>query len=143
MVKLETTKQRSFNMSRIRGKDTLPEIKVRKYLFAKGYRFRKNDKRYPGCPDIVLPKYRTMIFINGCFWHKHVGCRYFVWPKNNAEFWREKIESNVNRDRQNYKQLNEQGWKILVIWECELKTSFEETMLGVESVLQSSMRDFQ
>ena len=81
---------RSYNMSQIRGKNTKPEEIVRKYLFSQGFRYRKNDKRYPGTPDIVLPKYNTVIFVNGCFWHHHEGCKYFVWPKDNADFWKEK-----------------------------------------------------
>lgn len=112
---------RSYNMSRIRSRDTKPEEIVRKYLFSHGFRYRKNDPRYPGKPDIVLPKYRTIIFVNGCFWHKHEGCKYFVWPKSNEEFWRKKIRSNVERDEQNYRILEEQGWKIIVVWECQLK----------------------
>lgn len=108
-------------MSRIRSRDTKPEEIVRKYLFSHGFRYRKNDPRYPGKPDIVLPKYRTVIFVNGCFWHKHEGCKYFVWPKSNEEFWQKKICSNVVRDEQNYRVLEEQGWKIIVVWECQLK----------------------
>lgn len=112
---------RSYNMSRIRSKNTKPEEIVRKYLFSQGFRYRKNDNRLPGKPDIVLPKYKTVIFVNGCFWHKHEGCKYFVWPKSNAEFWKSKIERNVLRDSDNYKTLEDQGWKIIVVWECELK----------------------
>ena len=116
-------------MSQIKYKNTKPEELVRKYLFARGYRFRKNDKRYSGKPDIVLPKYKTIIFVNGCFWHKHEGCKYFVWPKNNAEFWKNKIEQNVARDKNNYRLLQEQGWHIVIIWECELKPiNREETL---------------
>lgn len=95
-------KTRSYNMSRVKGKDTKPEEIVRKYLFSQGFRYRKNDKRLPGKPDIVLPKYKTVIFVNGCFWHKHEGCKYFVWPKSNSEFWKEKIESNIVRDKKQY-----------------------------------------
>ncbi len=120
---------RSYNMSQIKCKNTKPEELVRKYLFAHGYRFRKNDKRYSGKPDIVLPKYKTIIFVNGCFWHKHEGCKYFVWPKNNAEFWKNKIEQNVARDKNNYRLLQEQGWHIVIVWECELKPiNREETL---------------
>lgn len=114
-------KTRSYNMSRIKGKDTKPEETVRKYLFSQGFRYRKNDKRLPGKPDIVLPKYKTVIFVNGCFWHKHEGCKYFVWPKNNAEFWKEKIESNIARDKKQYDELQNAGWNVIIIWECELK----------------------
>lgn len=114
-------KTRSYNMSRIKGKDTKPEETVRKYLFSQGFRYRKNDKRLPGKPDIVLPKYKTVIFVNGCFWHKHEGCKYFVWPKNNAKFWKEKIESNIARDKKQYDELQNAGWNVIIIWECELK----------------------
>ena len=108
-------------MSRIRNKNTKPEELVRKYLFSQGFRYRKNDPRLPGKPDIVLPKYRTVIFVNGCFWHGHEGCRYFVWPKNNADFWKEKITANILRDKKNHQMLSEQGWKVIDVWECELK----------------------
>lgn len=129
MADVHTPKQRSYNMSRIRNKDTKPEELVRKYLFSQGFRYRKNDARLPGKPDIVLPKYKTVIFVNGCFWHKHEGCKYFVWPKNNADFWKNKIESNVTRDDKNYQQLKELGWKVLIIWECELKRSCQAERL--------------
>ena len=99
---------RSFNMSRIKGKDTKPEEIVRKYLFKQGFRYRKNDKKLPGKPDIVLPKYKTVIFVNGCFWHKHDGCKYFVWPKSNQDFWKEKIENTVERDKKNNESKIEQ-----------------------------------
>ena len=120
---------RSYNMSRIRGKNTKPEEIVRKYLFSQGFRYRKNDKRLPGTPDIVLPKYKTVIFVNGCFWHMHEGCRYFVWPKSNEEFWRNKILTNVIRDKRNYSELQELGWKVIVIWECQLKKQFQKENL--------------
>ena len=112
---------RSYNMSRIKGKDTKPEEIVRKYLFAHGFRYRKNDPRLPGKPDIVLPMYRTCIFVNGCFWHGHQGCKYFVWPKNNEEFWHNKINGTIERDTRQYRELEALGWRILVVWECELK----------------------
>ena len=112
---------RSYNMSRIKGKDTKPEILVRKYLFSKGFRYRINDKRLPGTPDIVLPKYKTVIFVNGCFWHGHEECKYFVWPKSNEEFWKKKITDNIKRDNNNYKKLEESGWNIIVVWECEIR----------------------
>ena len=132
MADVHSPEIRSYNMSRIRGKDTKPEEKVRKYLFSRGFRYRKNDARLPGKPDIVLPKYKTVVFVNGCFWHKHEGCRYFVWPKNNAEFWKSKIEKNVERDLRVQKELRSLGWKVLTVWECELKSArFEETMAQV------------
>lgn len=127
---------RSFNMSRIKGKDTKPEILVRKYLFSRGYRYRKNDRRFPGCPDIVLPKYHTVVFVNGCFWHKHEPCKYFVWPKTNEEFWKEKICKNVQRDKRNYELLHEMGWHVLVIWECEVKHDFENSMHRLTTCLK-------
>ena len=114
-------KTRSYNMSRIKGKNTKPEEIVRKYLFSKGFRYRKNDKRLPGTPDIVLPKYKTVIFVNGCFWHGHEGCKYFVWPKNNAGFWKKKIEDNISRDKNVIEMLKRQNWSVIVVWECELK----------------------
>lgn len=131
-------KTRSYNMSRIKSKDTKPEEMVRKYLFAHGFRFRKNDRRYPGTPDIVLPKYRTMIFINGCFWHGHEQCRYFVVPKTNTDFWMSKINRNIERDRENYNKLTDAGWKVLTVWECQLKKSVREQTL---SRLVTSIRD--
>ena len=126
---------RSYNMSRIKGKDTKPEEIVRKYLFSKGFRYRKNDSKLPGRPDVVLPKYRTVIFVNGCFWHMHEGCRYFVWPKHNAEFWEKKIRDNAERDRRNFQKLEEQGWKVLTIWECGLKDAKDETLQWLEKQL--------
>ena len=125
-------KTRSFNMSRIKGKNTKPEELVRKYLFSQGFRYRKNVRTLPGSPDIVLPKYKTAIFVNGCFWHGHVGCKYFVWPENNAEFWREKITANIERDSRNIKLLEQAGWKVLVVWECELKKNrLENTLVSL------------
>ena len=119
---------RSKNMSHIRSKDTKPEVKVRKYLFQQGFRYRKNDARLPGKPDIVLPKYKTVIFVNGCFWHKH-NCPDFKWPSSNEDYWRPKILRNVERDEKNYQILREAGWKVITIWECQLKSrEFERIM---------------
>ena len=130
MADVHSPETRSYNMSRIRGKNTKPEELVRKYLFAQGFRYRKNDARLPGRPDIVLPKYKTVIFVNGCFWHAHEGCRYFVWPKNNAEFWKKKIGGNIERDERNQALLTELGWRVIVVWECELKPSTAEDTLN-------------
>lgn len=116
-------KTRSYNMSRIKGKETKAEVVVRKYLFANGFRYRKNVRQLPGTPDIVLPKYKTCIFINGCFWHGHEGCRYFVVPKTNTEFWLNKIEANRQRDIRKINDLQMLGWKVITIWECELIAS--------------------
>lgn len=121
-------KTRSYNMSRIKGKNTKPEELVRKYLFAQGFRYRKNDRRLPGSPDIVLPKYKTVIFVNGCFWHGHEGCKYFVWPKSNPDFWKQKISKNIERDIRKRQLLESMGWRVLVIWECELKNQKEITL---------------
>lgn len=111
---------RSKNMSHIHGKDTKPEMIVRKCLFSKGFRYRKNVKSLPGSPDIVLPKYKTVIFVNGCFWHKH-DCDYFKWPATNELFWREKINRNVERDKHNINELESMGWKVITVWECEIR----------------------
>lgn len=119
---------RSKNMSHIRSTNSKPEEIVRKYLFSKGFRYRKNVRTLPGCPDIVLPKYHTVILVNGCFWHKH-DCGRFVWPSSNTEYWIPKINRNVERDKQNHKKLIDMGWKILIIWECELKKNVREDRL--------------
>lgn len=138
MADVHTLEQRSYNMSKIRGKNTKPEELVRKYLFSQGFRYRKNDPRLPGKPDIVLPKYKTVIFVNGCFWHGHEGCRYFVWPKNNAEFWEAKISGNIQRDRRNHQVLVDQGWNVIELWECELKKSkANETLAKLSQELRS------
>lgn len=107
-------------MSKISGTETKPEILVRKYLFGKGFRFRKNDKCLPGRPDIVLPKYKTVIFIHGCFWHGH-HCKAGKLPETNKEFWGNKINSNIERDKKNQHKLEKLGWKIIIIWQCKLK----------------------
>ena len=120
---------RSYNMSQIKSKNTKPEELVRKYLFSQGFRYRKNDKQLPGSPDIVLPKYKTVIFVNGCFWHGHEGCKYFVWPKNNEDFWKNKIETNIARDKKKTDALEALGWKVIVVWECELKTQSKKDIL--------------
>lgn len=120
---------RSYNMSRIHSGNTKPEESVRKYLFSRGLRYRKNDKRYPGKPDLIFPKFKTVLFINGCFWHSHEGCKYFVIPKSNIDFWTAKLQRNSKRDKENIKNLEEMGWKVLVVWECELRKGlFEKTM---------------
>ena len=124
-------------MSRIAGKDTKPEELVRKYLFSKGFRYRKNVRKLPGTPDLVLPKYRTVIFVNGCFWHGHEGCKYFVWPKSNAEFWRLKIETNISRDQRKEAQLRDMGWNVMIVWECELRPPKRQaTLEWLESQLR-------
>lgn len=129
MADNHTKEQRSYNMSKIRSTNSAPEEKVRKYLFAKGFRYRKNVKSLPGCPDIVLPKYKTVIFVNGCFWHMH-DCPRFVWPSSNKEYWEPKIRRNVERDKINIELLQKEGWRVLVVWECELKKNVIEERLS-------------
>lgn len=116
-----TRQQRSKCMSHIRAKDTLPEVVIRRELFRQGYRFRKNVKTLPGTPDIVMPKYRTAVFINGCFWHGHKGCPHYTIPKTNDRFWRDKISGNQIRDQYNIQQLESLEWNVITIWECETK----------------------
>jgi DNA mismatch endonuclease (patch repair protein) len=121
MADVHNPAQRSFNMSQIRCKNTTPEKIVRSFLFRHGFRFRINSSKLPGKPDIVLPKHKTVVLIHGCFWHGHEGCRYYVEPKSNSLFWRNKISGNKERDIRNEQKLKEDGWKVLVVWECELK----------------------
>ena len=108
-------------MSQIKAKDTRPEMIVRKFLHNNGYRYRLHDKKLPGKPDIVLKKYKSVIFVHGCFWHGHEGCKYFVIPKTRTEWWKDKIQATAEKDLKNYEELRRQGWKVIVIWECELK----------------------
>lgn len=121
MADVHEPKIRSYNMSQIRSKNTKPELLVRQYFHMMGLRFRLHAKTMPGKPDIVLRKYRTVIFIHGCFWHGHKGCRYFVVPKTNKDFWMAKIEGNKVRDKEAIKSLKKQNWKVIEIWECQLK----------------------
>jgi len=130
-----TKEKRSWNMSRIRGKDTQVEVKVRKYLFSKGFRYRKNVTDLPGKPDIVLPKYKTVVFIHGCFWHRHPGCKYSYTPKSNIEFWEKKFSANIKNDDIKRKQLEDDGWRVIVLWECDVERRFEQTMEKLVSEL--------
>jgi DNA mismatch endonuclease (patch repair protein) len=114
-------KKRSDIMSKISGKDTKPEIFVRKFLFSKGLRYRINDKRYPGRPDIVLPKFKTAVFIHGCFWHGHPGCKASKLPETRKKFWGKKIGDNKARDKRNIEKLKKRGWNVIIIWQCEIK----------------------
>lgn len=118
-----TKEKRSWNMSRIRSNDTIPELVVRSFLFRHGFRFRLHVKNLPGHPDIVLPKYRTVVEVRGCFWHRHPGCRQATTPSTNVEFWREKFKRNVDRDHKNEAELTQLGWNIIILWECELKST--------------------
>jgi len=130
MADVMTPEQRSRCMAAIKGKDTKPEMIVRKYLFSRGLRFRLQVKNLPGKPDIVLPKYKTVVFVNGCFWHGHKDCRYYRLPKSNVKFWQQKISRNIERDRESMKALVDLGWKVIYVWECELrnKANREETL---------------
>lgn len=128
--------KRSWNMSRIKGKDTSIEMQVRKRLFKDGFRYRKNVKDLPGKPDIVLPKYRTVIFIHGCYWHRHT-CKEFHIPKTNTQFWEEKFQRNVANDQRHYSELEQLGWRIIVVWECEIEKSFEDTISKIEAALHN------
>lgn len=110
-------------MSKISGKETKPEILIRKYLFSQGFKYRKNVKELPGKPDIVLPKYKTVIFVHGCFWHHHEDCKYSKLPETRQEFWKKKIFDNVSRDSKNYLALQYQGWKVIIIWQCEINSN--------------------
>jgi len=116
----KVSEQRSRNMSAIKSKNTKPEIAVRKLLHSMGFRFRLYRKDLPGSPDIVLPKYKTVIFVHGCFWHRHENCKYASTPKTRQEFWEAKFRENINRDKLNQENLSSKGWKIIVVWECEI-----------------------
>lgn len=129
MADNHTKEIRSMNMSHIRSTNSKPEEIVRKYLFSKGFRYRKNVKKLPGCPDIVLTKYQTVIFVNGCFWHKH-DCPRFVWPSSNQAYWRPKILRNVERDQLSRQELEALGCKVIAVWECELKKKVRDTRLA-------------
>ena len=124
----KVSEQRSRNMSAIKSKNTKPEIKVRKVLHSMGYRFRLHSKDLPGSPDIVLPKYKTIIFVHGCFWHRHENCKYASTPKTRKEFWENKFRANVKRDLEIQEKIKNIGWKYVVIWECEARNieSIEE-----------------
>lgn len=130
MSDVHDRKTRSYNMSRIKGKDTKPEMVVRKFLFAHGFRYRLHDKKLPGKPDIVLKKYNTVIFVNGCFWHGHEGCRYFKIPATKHDWWKKKIADTKMRDLKYQEDLIKDGWKIIVLWECELKNNQAEATLN-------------
>jgi DNA mismatch endonuclease (patch repair protein) len=131
-----TSERRSWNMSRIRGRDTAPEVRLRSLLHRAGYRFRLHDRKLPGRPDIVLPKYRAMIFVHGCFWHRHEGCSNATTPSTRPEFWNAKFEGNVARDRANAERLSDLGWQVIVVWECDLK----KDPAGVLSSIKSALR---
>jgi DNA mismatch endonuclease, patch repair protein len=130
MADLHDKKTRSYNMSRIKGKDTKPEMLVRKFLHANGFRYRLHVKKLPGKPDIVLPKYKTVIFVHGCFWHQHENCKLGKVPKNNKSYWIPKLEGNVLRHINTENKLKTLGWKSVTIWECELNSTLLENNLN-------------
>ena len=137
MADLLSKEKRSWNMSRIRGKDTGIEVKVRKFLFSHGYRYRKNVADLPGKPDIVLPKYKTAIFVHGCYWHRHQGCKYCYSPKSNIAFWEKKFANNVKNDEEKCNQLKDLGWNVLILWECDIEKRFDITMEMVIEYLRN------
>ena len=135
MVDTLTKEKRSWNMSRITSRNTKPEILLRSLLHREGFRFRLHDKRLPGKPDIVLPRHRTVIFVNGCFWHRHSNCKYAYTPRSRQEFWLNKFQGTVQRDREKQKMLADLGWQVLVVWECELKRNSSLLISDISSKL--------
>ncbi len=141
MADNHTKEIRSMNMSHIRSTNSKPEELVRKHLFSRGFRYRKNVKDLPGRPDIVLSKYKTVVFVNGCFWHKH-DCPRFVWPASNTEYWIKKINGNAERDLQNKQRLEEAEWRVVTVWECQLKNDrFQKSMENLEKEIRSYRSD--
>jgi DNA mismatch endonuclease (patch repair protein) len=129
MADVHSKEMRSYNMSRIKSKNTNPEILVRKFLYARGMRYKLHDKRLPGSPDMVFPKYKTVVFIHGCFWHGHDNCRYYTVPKTRTEWWLNKINKNIERDHRNTELLKKKGWAVVTVWECDLKIDKREKTL--------------
>jgi DNA mismatch endonuclease, patch repair protein len=129
MADVHSKAVRSFNMSRIKGKDTKPEMLVRKFLFSMGLRYRLHDRKLPGKPDLVFPKHGVVVFIHGCYWHGHDGCKYFVVPKTRTEWWIDKINKNKLNDINSISQLRESGWKVIIVWECQLKSNQRDKKL--------------
>lgn len=134
-LKSGTAEHRSWNMSRISGKNTSPEKKLRSLLFAAGYRFRLHAKDLPGKPDIIFRRKKTVIFVHGCFWHRHPGCKLATTPKSNSDFWQEKFQRNVERDKQHVASLRSAGWKVGTIWECELEKNPDKCVAEIKRML--------
>lgn len=134
-----TAAQRHRNMAAIHSASTKPELKLRHALWQNSFRYRVNDRRFPGSPDIVLPKYRTVIFVHGCFWHGHKACKFYTVPKTNTDFWTAKVSRNQERDQEVWRKLEAKGWSVIIVWECQLKKdSFEETVIRVsEEIIQN------
>lgn len=143
MVDSLSKEKRSWNMSRIRCRDTSIEVRVRKWLFHQGYRYKKNVSKLPGKPDIVLSTYKTVIFIHGCFWHRHNNCKYATTPKTRTDFWNEKFKKNISNDFKNKKVLEELGYQVIIIWECEINKRFDETLKKIVSVIGPPHRKMQ
>lgn len=144
MADNHTPEQRHINMSHIRSFNTKPELALRSALWHFGFRYRVNDKRLPGKPDIVLAKYKTVIFVNGCFWHGHKGCGYYTIPKTNTNYWVAKINRNRERDQEIWRQLEAKGWAVIVVWECQLnKCTFDNTFSKIKSEIQINGERFQ
>ena len=139
-----TPEQRHRNMAAIHSASTKPELKLRRTLWRLGFRYRVNDKKLPGKPDIVLPKYKTVIFIHGCFWHGHKGCKFYTVPKTNTDFWTAKISRNQERDQEEWRQLEAKGWSVIIVWECQLKkAALEETIRRVEEEIHLNGQQYQ
>lgn len=134
-----SVEHRSWNMSRIRGKDTKPEIVLRSLMHRAGFRYRLHDKKLPGKPDLVLPKYRTAVFVNGCYWHRHEGCPKATTPKTNIDFWTKKFEETVDRDTRKNSELIESGWRVLTVWECELENDPVGIVEGLRCQLKGGL----
>ncbi len=132
---VHSPEQRSYNMSRIKGRNTKPELLVRKWLWSRGYRYRLHRKDLPGKPDIVFPRQRKAVFVHGCFWHKH-DCKYFTWPRTNREFWKKKINENVRRDQKNYKAMMADGWNYFIVWECQVRGENPEVFDQLKSFIE-------
>lgn len=133
MADVHTPAQRSFNMSRIKGKDTKPEIWLRSLLHSAGFRFRLHRKDLPGRPDIVLPSSKVAVFVHGCYWHRHEGCRYTTTPSSNTQFWEQKFSRTIERDAENTVALQDAGWKVVVAWECQLRSNATEVLAAISS----------
>jgi DNA mismatch endonuclease (patch repair protein) len=142
MADVHEPETRSYNMSQISGKDTKPEMLVRKFLHSNGFRYRLHAKDLPGKPDLVLPKYNSVIFVHGCFWHAHEDCKYFTIPQTRTEWWKEKLYGNKERDERNVETLEDKGWNVIIVWECELKPAKREKTLKslIPQLLESNKK---
>ena len=136
MADVHNPEQRSLNMSRIKGRDTKPEIRLRSLLHRAGFRFRLHANKLPGRPDIVMPKHRAVIFVNGCFWHRHKGCRFTTTPATRPEFWHNKFEGTIERDERNRELLEKAGWRVITVWECDLKSFPDRTLNEITAQLR-------